>query len=152
LGASLYRKQLAARFAAWREFAEVTQIRRSLSDQSSHPPSRRITTGKLTKPIEAMKDVDGLREMVIKSQRAENEQILISISNTGIGVPPRLAEQNFDAFFTIKPHGTGMGLRISRSIVESHGGRLWLVGVPGRDAIFQFTLPNTVVWPARLEL
>jgi predicted ATPase/signal transduction histidine kinase/GAF domain-containing protein len=94
--------------------------------------------------IEAMKDVDGRREMVIKSQRAENEQILVSVSDTGIGVPPQLAEQIFDPFFTTKPHGTGMGLRISRSIIESHGGRLWIAGVPGQGATFQFTLPATV--------
>jgi PAS domain S-box-containing protein len=91
--------------------------------------------------IEAMKDVDGVREMVIKSQRAENEQVLVTVSDTGIGFPPQLAEQIFDPFFTTKSHGTGMGLRISRSIVESHGGRLWAVGSAGRGATFQFTLP-----------
>ncbi|MFM0565255.1 AAA family ATPase [Paraburkholderia sediminicola] len=93
--------------------------------------------------IDAMKDVDGIREMLIKSHRAENEQILVSVSDTGLGVPPQLAEQIFDPFFTTKPHGTGMGLRISRSIVESHGGRLWVANVAGRGATFQFTLPAT---------
>ena len=60
------------------------------------------------------------------SSRSElkNEQILVSVSDTGIGFPPQLAEQIFDPFFTTKPHGTGMGLRISRSIIESHGGHL----------------------------
>jgi PAS domain S-box-containing protein len=94
--------------------------------------------------IEAMKDVDGIREMVIKSQRGENEQILVSFSDTGIGLPPHLAEQIFDPFFTTKPHGTGMGLRISRSIVESHGGRLWAVGSHGRGATFHLSLPAAV--------
>jgi signal transduction histidine kinase len=65
--------------------------------------------------IEAMKGVDGIREMLIKSQRGDNEQILVSVSDTGIGFPPQLVEQIFDPFFTTKPHGTGMGLRISRS-------------------------------------
>jgi signal transduction histidine kinase len=91
--------------------------------------------------IEAMKDVDGLREMLIKSQRAENEQILVSVSDTGTGFPPQLAEQIFDPFFTTKPQGTGMGLRISRSIIESHGGRLWAVGTPGHGATFHLSLP-----------
>jgi PAS domain S-box-containing protein len=91
--------------------------------------------------IEAMKDVDGIREMVIKSQRDENEQIHVSFSDTGIGFPPQLAEQIFDPFFTTKPQGTGMGLRISRSIIESHGGRLWAVGAPGRGATFHLSLP-----------
>lgn len=94
--------------------------------------------------IEAMKDVDGNRELAIKSQRAENEQVLVSVSDTGMGFPPHLAEQIFDPFFTTKPHGTGMGLRISRSIVESHGGRLWALGSPEGGAIFQFTLPAAI--------
>ncbi|HUN82758.1 MAG TPA: ATP-binding protein, partial [Terracidiphilus sp.] len=94
--------------------------------------------------IEAMKDVDGARELVIKSQRAEHEQILVTVSDTGPGFPPDRAEQIFDPFFTTKPHGTGMGLRISRSIIESHGGRLWADGSSGRGATFQFTLPAVI--------
>ncbi len=73
--------------------------------------------------------------------RAENEQVLVSVSDTGVGLPPQLAEQIFDPFFTTKPHGTGMGLRISRSIIESHGGHLWAVGSPGRGATFHWNLP-----------
>jgi PAS domain S-box-containing protein len=91
--------------------------------------------------IEAMKDVDGARELVIKTQRIENEQVLVSVSDTGVGLPPQLAEQIFDPFFTTKPHGTGMGLRISRSILGSHGGRLWAQNSPGRGATFHFNLP-----------
>jgi PAS domain S-box-containing protein len=94
--------------------------------------------------IEAMKDVDGMREMVIRSQQAADEQILVSISDTGIGIPPQLAEQIFDPFFTTKPHGTGMGLRISRSIIESHGERLWAVGSTGRGATFHLNLPAAI--------
>jgi signal transduction histidine kinase len=94
--------------------------------------------------IEAMKDVDGIREMVIKSQRGENEQVLVSVSDTGIGFPPQFAGKIFDPFFTTKPHGTGMGLRISRSIVESHGGRLWAVSSPGRSATFHLNLPAAI--------
>jgi PAS domain S-box-containing protein len=94
--------------------------------------------------IEAMKDIDGTREIIIKSQRAENEQILISVSDTGVGFPPPAAERIFDPFFTTKVHGTGMGLRIGRSIIESHGGRLWAAGSSGRGATFQFTLPVKV--------
>jgi signal transduction histidine kinase len=90
--------------------------------------------------IEAMKEIDGIREIDIQSQREGSEQILISVSDTGIGLPPQIAEQVFDPFFTTKAHGTGMGLRISRSIIESHGGRLWAVASQGRGATFQFTL------------
>jgi signal transduction histidine kinase/CheY-like chemotaxis protein len=94
--------------------------------------------------IDAMKNVDGTRELSIQSLRGENGQVLISVSDTGVGLPPQKAEQIFDAFFTTKPHGTGMGLRISRSIIESHGGRLWAAGASGRGAAFQFTLPAAV--------
>ncbi len=94
--------------------------------------------------IDAMKDVDGTRELTIKSQRAENEQLLVSVSDTGVGLPPQEADQIFNAFFTTKPHGTGMGLSISRSIVESHGGRLWAADNSPRGASFYFTLPTKV--------
>jgi signal transduction histidine kinase len=94
--------------------------------------------------IEAMKGVDGIRELVINSQLGENEYILISVSDTGVGFPPQLAEQIFDPFFTTKAQGTGMGLRISRSIIESHGGRLWAVSIPGHGATFHVSLPAGV--------
>src|SRR6267378_3664826 len=91
--------------------------------------------------IDAMKAVDGTRELAIKSQRAENEQVLVSVSDTGVGLPPQRADQIFNAFFTTKPHGTGMGLRICRSILESHGGRLWATDNSPRGANFYITLP-----------
>ncbi|HLQ75756.1 MAG TPA: PAS domain-containing protein, partial [Terriglobia bacterium] len=74
--------------------------------------------------IEAMKDADGARELAIRSQRMQNEEVVVSVADSGVGLPPQQTEQIFNAFFTTKPHGTGMGLRISRSIIESHGGRL----------------------------
>jgi len=94
--------------------------------------------------IDAMKDVDGRRELTIQSQRGENGEVLISVSDTGVGLPPEQAGKLFNAFFTTKIHGTGMGLRISRSIVESHGGRLWAADNSPCGATFQFTLPVTV--------
>jgi PAS domain S-box-containing protein len=94
--------------------------------------------------IDAMKDADGTRELAIKSQRAENEEVLVSVSDTGVGLPPQQVEQIFNAFFTTKPHGTGMGLRISRSIIESYGGRLWAANNSPHGASFSFTLPTKV--------
>jgi signal transduction histidine kinase len=91
-----------------------------------------------------MKDVDGTRELTIQSQRGENGQVLISVSDTGVGLPQQQADKIFNAFFTTKTHGTGMGLRISHSIVESHGGRLWATDNSPRGATFQFTLPGAV--------
>jgi C4-dicarboxylate-specific signal transduction histidine kinase len=93
--------------------------------------------------IDAMKGVEGTRELAIKSQRADDDQLQVSISDTGVGLPPQQADQIFNAFFTTKAHGTGMGLRISRTIVESHGGRLWASGNSPRGASFYFTLPIT---------
>jgi PAS domain S-box-containing protein len=97
--------------------------------------------------IEAMKDVDGARELAIKSQPAEDEQLLVSVTDTGVGLPPQQTDQIFDAFFTTKTHGSGMGLRISRSIVESHGGRLWAADHSPRGANFYFTLPANAQVP-----
>jgi signal transduction histidine kinase len=79
--------------------------------------------------------------MTIRSQRSDDGEVLISVSDTGVGLPPAQAEKIFNAFFTTKTHGTGMGLRISRSIVESHGGRLWAADNSPRGARFCFTLP-----------
>jgi PAS domain S-box-containing protein len=94
--------------------------------------------------IEAMMDRQPPGRLTVKSRQAENGQILISISDTGAGLSPEQAEQIFNAFFTTKPHGTGMGLPISRSIIESHGGRLWAADNSPRGATFCFTLPTKV--------
>jgi signal transduction histidine kinase len=90
--------------------------------------------------IEAMKDTAG--ELTIKSQLDPEGQLLISVTDTGVGLPAEKADQIFKAFFTTKPQGTGMGLAITRSIVESHGGRLWAAANDGRGATFYFTLPR----------
>ena len=90
--------------------------------------------------IEAMKDVDGKRELLVKSQRTENQEVIVSVSDTGVGLPAQQTDQIFKAFFTTKAQGTGMGLSISRSIVEAHGGRLWADGNSPRGASFCFTL------------
>jgi PAS domain S-box-containing protein len=105
---------------------------------------QQVTMNLIVNSIDAMKDVKGTREIAITSQPAENEQLQVSVSDTGIGLPPQRADQIFDAFFTTKPHGTGMGLRISRSIVESHGGRLSVANNSPRGARFAFTLPTKI--------
>jgi PAS domain S-box-containing protein len=94
--------------------------------------------------IDAMKGIGAAGELTIKSERAASGQLLISVSDTGVGLPPQKADQIFNAFFTTKASGTGMGLPISRSIIESHGGRLWAAANSGPGATFQFTLPSEV--------
>jgi PAS domain S-box-containing protein len=93
--------------------------------------------------IDAMKATTDGGELTIKSEAGDG-QLLISVSDTGVGLPPEQADQIFRAFFTTKNNGTGMGLPISRSIIESHGGHLWVAGDSGCGATFQFTLPVTV--------
>jgi C4-dicarboxylate-specific signal transduction histidine kinase len=91
--------------------------------------------------IEAMATVEGRpRDLVIRTQLAKEDEIEVTVRDSGIGLDPLSAERIFDAFHTTKPGGLGMGLSISRSIIESHGGRLWAVTNEGPGATFQFTL------------
>jgi PAS domain S-box-containing protein len=90
--------------------------------------------------IDAMKAVAGPRQLTLGTQNDSHEQLLVSVQDTGIGLPPNQAGQIFNAFFTTKEHGTGMGLRISRTIIEAHGGRLWATENYPRGASFHFTL------------
>jgi len=92
--------------------------------------------------IDAMNDAKGIRELTVTSQHNNGDELLVSVSDTGVGLPSENAEQIFNAFFTTKPHGTGMGLRISRSIIESHGGRLWAGANSPCGAIIRLTLPT----------
>jgi len=89
--------------------------------------------------IEAMRDAGG--DLTITSQPTDDGHLVVSVRDTGLGVPANKIDQIFDTFYTTKPQGTGMGLAISRSIVESHGGRLWATSDSGRGATFRFTLP-----------
>ena len=92
--------------------------------------------------IEAMNGVgDGLRVLLLRSGADESRHVVISVQDSGLGLDPKGLEHLFDAFYTTKPHGLGMGLSISRSIIDAHGGRLWATANVLRGATFQFTLP-----------
>jgi PAS domain S-box-containing protein len=97
--------------------------------------------------IEAMEGSGG--ELTVKSQ-LQDGQFQFSVSDTGVGLPTEKMDQIFSAFFTTKPQGSGMGLAISRSIVESHGGRLWAAANDGRGATFHFTLPTQMTESSHL--
>jgi len=103
-------------------------------------PLQQVFLNLMLNAIEAMKDSGG--QLTIKSQLGNDGQLLISMSDNGVGLPSEKADQIFNAFFTTKPQGSGMGLAISRSIVESHGGRLWATANSGGGATFHFTLPT----------
>ncbi|HEY2546439.1 MAG TPA: MHYT domain-containing protein, partial [Candidatus Acidoferrum sp.] len=122
-------------------------VRTELADDLPHVRGDRVQLQQvlmnlMVNGVDAMHDVDGPRELIIKSQSAENNELLLSVSDTGVGLPRHQADRIFNAFFTTKTHGTGMGLRISRSIIESHGGRLWAADNSPRGASFCFTLPT----------
>jgi PAS domain S-box-containing protein len=96
--------------------------------------------------LEAMRDTSG--ELSVKSQLIEDDKLLISVTDAGVGLPAQNSDKIFDAFFTTKTQGTGLGLSITRSIVEAHGGRIWATANTGRGATFQFTLPNKAAFVA----
>jgi signal transduction histidine kinase len=96
--------------------------------------------------IEAMKDESG--ELSVASNRTADGQLLISVTDSRIGLPVGGPERIFRAFFTTKPQGTGMGLSVSRRIIESHGNRLRAGSNAGRGTTFQFTLPVEVTAPS----
>ena len=86
--------------------------------------------------------VNAQDEVIVSSRRSDDQWITVSVSDSGVGLPDD-AVRIFESFVTTKPHGTGMGLAISRRVIEAHGGRLWAERNPGRGSIFTFTLPLT---------
>jgi signal transduction histidine kinase len=102
---------------------------------------QQVFTNLMLNGIEAMENSGG--ELTVKSQLRDG-QLQFSVSDTGVGLPVEKMDQIFSAFFTTKPQGSGMGLAISRSIVESHGGQLWASANSGGGATFHFTLPIQV--------
>jgi PAS domain S-box-containing protein len=94
----------------------------------------------LMNSLEATKGVRDRREITVTSRRADGDQVHVAVTDTGVGLPPTGADELFKAFFTTKAGGTGMGLAISRSIIEAHGGRLWAASNADRGATFTFTL------------
>ena len=93
--------------------------------------------------FEAMAPVtDRPRDMLIRSHQDDANEVLVAVRDSGMGIDSANAERLFNAFFTTKPSGMGMGLSISRSIIAAHGGRLWVSPNPDHGATFQFTLPS----------
>jgi signal transduction histidine kinase len=92
--------------------------------------------------VEAMSGVpEGTRDLLISTGKASSEEVLVSVRDSGPGFAPTALERLFDAFYSTKPSGLGLGLSICRSIIEAHGGRLWASANVPRGAAFQFTLP-----------
>ena len=91
--------------------------------------------------LEAIGSVDGARELLVRTEQ-DQTGVLVSVRDSGPGISPTHLERVFEAFFTTKSRGTGMGLPICRSIIDAHGGRLWAEANEPRGAVFQFTLPG----------
>jgi signal transduction histidine kinase len=92
--------------------------------------------------FEAMSTGEGTRELLISTRKAENEGVLVAVRDSGPGLASASLERVFESFYTTKPSGLGLGLPISRSIIEAHGGRLWASANVPRGVVFQFTLPE----------
>ena len=125
-------------------FRHSVRIHSELHEERPHVLADRVQLQQvfmnlMLNAIEAMKDSGG--ELTITSRLNPEGQLVVSISDTGVGLPADSAERIFDAFHTTKPQGTGMGLAISRSIVEAHGGRVWATANQEAGATFLFTLP-----------
>jgi len=93
--------------------------------------------------LESFSSSDGPRELRVGSRTAEASQVIVEVRDSGKGLDAAAAERMFDPFYTTKPEGMGIGLAISRSIIEAHGGRLWAMQNSPRGAIFLFSLPAT---------
>ena len=135
--------------------AEASRYSIAIDGDLAHEPPRitadrvqlqQVLMNLMLNGIEAIKGMGAPGKLTVKLlKQAENHQVLISVTDTGVGLPPEKVGQIFNAFFTTKPGGTGMGLAISSgSIIESHGGRLWATSNAGSGATFQFTLPSKV--------
>jgi signal transduction histidine kinase len=92
--------------------------------------------------VEAMAIGGGPRELLVSSEKDGSQDVLVSVRDSGAGLDPESVDHIFDAFYTTKSSGMGMGLAIGRSIIEAHSGRLWASANAPRGAIFQFTLPS----------
>ena len=93
--------------------------------------------------IEAMSSVgERARELLITTRNVDADRVQASVEDSGIGIDPQKLDKIFDSFYTTKPSGMGMGLSISRSILQAHGGRLWATAKEGPGTIFHFTLPK----------
>jgi PAS domain S-box-containing protein len=134
----------AARHAvSIRTFLELTP-----EIQADRVQLQQVLVNLVLNAFDALKEVDGQKEVAIRSQ-LDGEQVMVSVSDTGVGLPPEMVDRLFETFFTTKPRGTGMGLSISRSIITAHGGRLWAEPNEPRGATFRFTLPILPQQPTR---
>jgi signal transduction histidine kinase len=120
----------------------VTELANDLPQiEGDRVPLQQVILNLIMNAIEAMSGVDeGRRELLISTRKAEPNGVLVGVRDSGPGLAPATLERVFDAFYTTKSGGLGMGLSICRSIIEAHGGRLWASANVPRGATFEFTV------------
>jgi predicted ATPase/signal transduction histidine kinase len=134
IGAELQRNQIGLRMDLAADLPFVVGDRVQL---------QQVVMNLILNAVEAMRSsVEKERNLFIKTEAGESGEIRVALQDSGVGLDPKTQEQIFDAFYTTKPGGLGMGLAISRSIVENHGGRLWAAPNQGAGSTFYFTLRN----------
>jgi signal transduction histidine kinase len=103
---------------------------------------QQVVLNLIVNAVQAMGGVaEGARELLITTDQAEPDGVLVTVKDTGPGLAPTTLERVFDPFYTTKSEGLGMGLSICRSIIEAHEGRLWVTANQPRGAVFHFTVP-----------
>jgi C4-dicarboxylate-specific signal transduction histidine kinase len=135
---------LAQRQAAKNDVSVVTDLAPNLSPiLGDRIQLQQVILNLMLNGIEAMSGVDDRpRRLIIRSQMQDADQVRVSVEDSGIGVKAEIMDRLFEPFFTTRPQGIGMGLPISRSIIEAHGGRLWVESSVNHGSVFQFTLPR----------
>jgi signal transduction histidine kinase len=148
------------RFDLSAAISEVIELARSVTDRHGVSVKTRLADGVfpvegdrvqlqqvllnlVLNAAEAMSSVEtGARELLISTEQTEPNGVLVAVRDSGPGINPTHLEQVFEAFYTTKPSGTGMGLSVCRSIINAHGGRLWAEANQPRGAVFWFTWPR----------
>jgi signal transduction histidine kinase len=111
--------------------------------QADRVQVQQVVLNLILNAVEAMSSAEGRpRDLLIRTEQHRPNGVLVAVSDTGPGIDPEHLESVFEAFYTTKSNGVGMGLSICRSIIQAHGGRLWADANEARGAAFQFTLPN----------
>jgi signal transduction histidine kinase len=135
---------LAHRQASKNEVSVLTELAPDLpSALGDRIQLQQVILNLMLNGIEAMSGVsDRSRRLVIRSQTQAEEHVRVSVEDSGTGVKAEIMGRLFEPFFTTRSQGIGMGLPISRSIIEAHGGRLWAESTVNQGSVFQFTLPR----------
>jgi C4-dicarboxylate-specific signal transduction histidine kinase len=121
----------------------ISPVKRALPVEGDSVQLQQVLLNLVLNAVEAMDAVKAeARELSISTEQTRTKDVLVTVRDSGPGIDPENLERVFEAFYTTKSNGVGMGLAICRSIIEAHGGRLWAEANELRGAVFRFTMPN----------